>query len=87
MNRIPEVLKKDTKLIFTKDIEDKIKSRDIIVNKIKWETIIGEDGTIIKKRKNKKINLTKKMNETKKLIKNDNAAKKLAELEEILNKE
>lgn len=82
---IPEILKNKKNIVLDKEMLDKLKGHDIIVKKISYETEYDEEGNQIKRRKIKKVNLTKKINETKKLIKENTAAKKLAELEEIFN--
>lgn len=62
-------------------------NQDIIVTKYQNKTIYNEDGSITVKRIPKLVNITKRINETKKLIKKDSAAEKLAELERIFTKE
>lgn len=81
----PEVMKEPPNIVLDKKKTDKLKGREIIVNKVSWETEVAENGDIIKKRKIKKVNITKKINEEKKLIKNNQAEEKLAELEKIFN--
>lgn len=61
------------------------KPEDIIVTK--YETVITyENGAKIERRKPKKVNVTKLVNETKKLIKAQTAEEKLAELEKVFTK-
>lgn len=63
----------------------KRKTEDIIVTK--YETVITyENGAKIERRKPKKVNVTKLVNETKKLIKAQTAEEKLAELEKVFTK-
>lgn len=62
-------------------------NRDIIVTKYQNQTVYNEDGSFTVKRIPTKVNITKKINESKKLIKKDTAAEKLAELEKIFTKE
>ena len=81
----PEVMKEPPNIILDKKGLDSLKGREIIVNKVSWETEVAENGDIIKKKKIKKVNITKKINEEKKLIKNNQAEEKLAELEKIFN--
>lgn len=81
----PEVMKEPPNIILDKKDLDSLKGREIIVNKVSWETEVAENGDITKKRKIKKVNITKKINEEKKLIKNNQAEEKLAELEKIFN--
>lgn len=81
----PEVMKEPPNIVLNKQQVNDLKGREIIVNKVSWETEVAENGDIIKKRKIKKVNITKKINEEKKLIKNNQAEEKLAELEKIFN--
>jgi hypothetical protein len=61
------------------------KTEDIIVTK--YETVVTyENGAKIERRKPKKVNVTKLVNETKKLIKMQTAEEKLAELEKVFTK-
>lgn len=62
------------------------KNRDVIVTKFQYKTTYNEDGSFTTKRVPTMVNITKKMNEQKKLIKKDTAAEKLAELERIFSK-
>ena len=61
-------------------------NNDIIVNKIEYESQYEDDGTEIRKRKIKQVNLSRKINETAKLVKNYTAEEKLAELEKVFSK-
>ena len=62
------------------------KRKDIIVKRAyEVETIENNKKTI--ERKFREVNLTKKINETAKLLKTDNATQKLKELTEILQRE
>lgn len=66
----------------TEEEKDVFKNKDIIITRI--ETVIENDGeTETRKRVKNYINLTKKINESKKLIKNYTAEEKIAELEKI----
>lgn len=56
---------------------------DIIVERVYYETEINENNEEVKKRKSEKINLTKKINETAKLVKIDKASEKLKKIEQI----
>ena len=69
----------------SKKHEDKT-SKDVIITKYKIETIENEDGTTTIKRIPVNVNITKKVNETKKMIKNYTAEEKLAELEKVFTK-
>lgn len=60
--------------------------KDIIITKYKNETTYNEDGSRTEKRVPVKVNITKKVNETAKLVKEQTAAEKLAELEKIFTK-
>lgn len=62
------------------------KKQDIVITKTKIETIENEDGSTTLKRIPVKVNITKKVNETKKMIKNYTAEEKIAELEKIFTK-
>lgn len=59
------------------------KRTDIIVTKFEKKTEVQEDGTIITKTIPKNVNITKLVNETKKLVKRDLAQEKLNELKSI----
>ena len=63
-----------------------IKHEDTIVRKAYNETTY-EDGKEITVRKYKEVNVTKKVNETAKMVKQTTAQDKLKELEELLTKE
>lgn len=58
-------------------------AKDIIVTKTIDVEEEKEDGTRIIKKQKTKVNITKKVNETAKLIKNKTAEEKLAELEKV----
>lgn len=58
-------------------------AKDIIVTKTIDVEEEKEDGTKIIKKQKTKVNITKKVNETAKLIKNKSAEEKLAELEKV----
>lgn len=86
--KLPEVAKTPKDVILTSKMVEDLKSREIIVKKPYYElTYEKETGNEIKSRKVNKINITKKINEEKKLIKNDQAEKKLAELERIFKED
>lgn len=70
---------------FTK--EEATTNTDIIVTRYTQKTTYNKDGSYTVKREPQQVNITKKMNESKKLIKKDTAAEKLAELEKIFTKE
>lgn len=63
-----------------------IKNPDITVYKTSFVVEYDKDGNKIVKRKREPINLTRKINETAKLIKQDIASAKLSQIEKLLNK-
>ena len=58
---------------------------DIIVNRIRTVTTY-ENGLKVERQIKKQVNVTKMVNETKKLIKQETASEKLAEIEKIFTK-
>lgn len=60
---------------------------DIIVTKWEEKTEVIDDKTVQTKRIAKKINITKLVNETKKIVKQDSAAAKISELADAILKE
>ena len=60
--------------------------KDIIITKYEKKTTYSDQGDMIIRRIPVKVNITKKVNETAKLIKEQTAAEKLAELEKIFTK-
>lgn len=60
---------------------DKKKYPEIITIKYQEKTIYNEDGSKTVKRIGEKVNITKKVNESKKLIKTYTAEEKMAEIE------
>lgn len=70
--------------------EEEIKScqnQDVIITRYKNMTEVEEDGSMRSYRKEKKINVTKMVNEQKKLLKTETAAQKITELLNAVNKE
>lgn len=70
--------------------EEEIKScqnQDVIITRFKNITEVNEDGSLLTYRKEKKINVTKMVNEQKKLLKTETAAQKITELLNAVNKE
>lgn len=64
-----------------------LKHRDAIVKKVSFETTQEEDGTEVKKRKIKLVNLTKMVNESKKTLKVESATQVVSNYQnELLNK-
>ena len=59
------------------------KKPDIVVNRVSFQSV-EKDGGIFTKVVLTPINLTRKINETSKLVKQDTAFSKLQELEEVL---
>lgn len=80
---IPEFKKKETSLVFTDKMREKLKGRDIILEKVGYTTYINEKGEEVKRRTTSKVNITKKVNESKKLLKTTNAIEKLEELDNV----
>ena len=79
-----QVLKKPQE---KKAIIKKIVPREIIVNKVKEIVTYDEKGRMITERKIIQVNITKKINESAKVLKIDNASKTLTEIEKLLTKE
>ena len=69
--------------IWTAEEIEAEKPKDIIVTKIATRTTVNSEGDIVIKRVKTRVNLTKKINETKKMIKIDTAQEKLEEIERI----
>lgn len=69
--------------VFDKNQMEQNGPYDIIVNKISFKEERDKDGNLTIKRTKKKVNLTKKINETAKLIKKDIATEKIEEIEKI----
>lgn len=63
-----------------KNVKDNV--QDIITYKIEHETIVDGDQIIIRK-KRKPVNITKTVNETKKLVKQTNTQQLIAKIDEI----
>ena len=59
------------------------KREDIIVTKVEYNILENEDGSETRYRTTRKVNVTKMVNETKKLVKNNQTSEILAKLEEI----
>ncbi len=70
-----------------KAIKEPFKRQDIIVTRVTYEEEPLNANEKIIRRKEKKVNLTKKINETKKMIKQETALDKIEKAEkEMLNK-
>ena len=63
------------------------KPKDIIVIKYETKTDYDQNGNMTVKRIPKKVNVTKMVSESKKVIKRNHAAETLAQLEKIFTKE
>lgn len=59
---------------------------EIIITKFETVTEYGTEGEEIKRRLPKKVNITRKINETKKLLKTYTAEEKVKEIEKIFSK-
>lgn len=59
-------------------------NHDITVVRKSTETKVEEDGTIIIKPKEEKINITRKINATAEIVKSINAEEKLQQLKKLL---
>ena len=70
----------------TKEIEQLSRPKDIVITKYRTDIDYDKDGNEIKKRTPVTVNITKKMNESKKLVKKFTAEEKLEELEKIFTK-
>lgn len=74
---------KQSKELNLKDYETK----DIIVNRVTWVEESKNPNEIIRKKIEKKVNLTKMINECKKIVKTDTAIEKVQKLQnELINK-
>lgn len=79
--------KEEPKRIITEELAQKITPQDVIVNKIELQKTYDENGTLTIKRITHKVNITKLVNETAKVVLADVARKKIQELENIFKKE
>ncbi len=70
----------------TEEIKKQTELKDIIVTKYKTVEKINEDGSITISKEPQNVNITKLVNEQKKLVKNYSAEEKLIELEKIFTK-
>ena len=69
-----------------KEHQNAAKIKDVIVKKYNEVETYTEEGDKLTRRVPKEVNVTKLVNETKKLVKNASAEEKLAELEKIFTK-
>ena len=78
-----EVLKRKGHIFKLKEVPE---NADIIITKYETKTEYTDDGSKLEKRVPIKVNITKKINETKKLLKTTTAEQKMAEIEKIFSK-
>lgn len=84
-----EVMKKKEEKLHNVNLKEQTPLNfEIITTRYKEQRVYNDDGTVTLKRVPERINITKKVNETKKLIKEEHAKtiEKLAELEKALQK-
>ena len=87
MEKMLEVCRKITPApMITEERMEELAPKDIIITKYKIEEIVNDDGSITSKRIPVNVNITKKINEEKKLIKTYTAEEKLIELEKVFSK-
>lgn len=67
-----------------KKIEKVPQTKDTIVNKVHYESTYDKDGNKITKRVVEKVNITKKVNETAKILKTMTAEEKIASIQQTL---
>lgn len=79
--------KEQPKSVITKEFAEKITPQDVIVSKVENKKVYDENGTLTVKRLTHRVNITKLVNETAKVILADVARKKIQELENIFKKE
>lgn len=80
------VLTKTNNFISKEQYDELTKKHDIIVERLNYKQTENEDGSITIKPMYENVNITKKVNETKKLIKLDKASETLAEIEQLCKK-
>lgn len=87
MERMLEVCRKPGKVpTMTADIQKALKIKEIVITKYKTVETVNADGSINIKNVPVNVNITKLINEQKKLVKNYTAEEKLKELEQIFTK-
>lgn len=79
--------KERKKRIITKELYNKIVPQDVIVKKVEEIETYDELGNMSVKRITHRVNVTKLVNETAKVVLADVARKKIQELENIFKKE
>lgn len=80
------VLTKPNNVINEEQYKGLTDKQDIIVERLQYKELENEDGSITIKPTYEKVNLTKKVNETKKMIKVDKASETIAEIEKLCKK-
>ena len=83
---IAVLMKPKEKITQKEDFKNIVKPDIIVERTYVAEEVFDEEGNKITKYKKQKINLTKKINETKKLLNQATAEEKIAELEKIFAK-
>lgn len=70
-----------------KKLEAKAKPKDIIIKRVSFVMEENEQGDLVRRKREKLINISKIVNESKKLIKCETASQKIATMqEELINK-
>lgn len=80
---IPHFKEEGKSLVFNEEMRKKLKGRDIIVIKVGYTTYINDHNEEVKRRIISKVNITEKVNESKKLLKTQNALEKSKEYDKI----
>lgn len=87
MERMLEICRKPGKVpTMTPEIQQALKIKEIVITKYKTVETVNADGSINIKNVPVNVNITKLVNEQKKLVKNYSAEEKLKELEQIFTK-
>lgn len=87
MERMLEICRKPAKVPkMTAEIQQAIKIKEIVITKYKTVETVNDDKSINIKKIPVNVNITKLVNEQKKLVKNYSAEEKLQELEKIFTK-
>lgn len=85
--KILEITKRPKKPpILTEEQKKVLKLKDVIITKYKAVEKVNDDGSITITNEPINVNITKLVNEQKKMIKNYSAEEKLSELEKIFTK-
>lgn len=70
-----------------KALEKATKPRDIIIKRVSYVMEENEQGDLVRRKREKLVNITKIVNESKKLIKCETASQKITNMqEELINK-